>query len=72
MGTREIKEDKDGIWYYFQRCCRAKIARKLVAQAEEAGLRIVGFTIVTFYGESYPAMAMCIEHTKKMRRTLCY
>ncbi|MEM6897446.1 MAG: TIGR03842 family LLM class F420-dependent oxidoreductase [Pseudomonadota bacterium] len=47
-------------------------ARKLVAQAEEAG-----FTYCWFYDshilwrESYPAMAMCMEHTKTMRFGPC-
>jgi probable F420-dependent oxidoreductase len=47
-------------------------ARKLVAQAEDAG-----FTYCWFYDshilwrESYPAMAMCMEHTKKMRFGPC-
>jgi probable F420-dependent oxidoreductase len=47
-------------------------ARKLVAQAENAG-----FTYCWFYDshilwrESYPAMAMCMEHTKKMRFGPC-
>ena len=47
-------------------------ARKLVAQAEEAG-----FTYCWFYDshilwrESYPAMAMCMEHTKSMRFGPC-
>ncbi|MEM6478163.1 MAG: TIGR03842 family LLM class F420-dependent oxidoreductase [Pseudomonadota bacterium] len=47
-------------------------ARKLVAQAEEAG-----FTYCWFYDshilwrESFPAMAMCMEHTKTMRFGPC-
>ena len=47
-------------------------ARKLVAQAENAG-----FTYCWFYDshilwrESYPAMAMCMEHTKTMRFGPC-
>ncbi len=47
-------------------------ARKLVAQAEDAG-----FTYCWFYDshilwrESYPAMAMCMEHTKTMRFGPC-
>ncbi|MBC6442410.1 MAG: TIGR03842 family LLM class F420-dependent oxidoreductase [Rhodobacteraceae bacterium] len=47
-------------------------ARKLVAQAEEAG-----FTYCWFYDshilwrESFPAMAMCMEHTEKMRFGPC-
>ena len=47
-------------------------ARKLVAQAEEAG-----FTYCWFYDshilwrESFPAMAMCMEHTKNMRFGPC-
>ena len=47
-------------------------ARKLVAQAEAAG-----FTYCWFYDshilwrESYPAMAMCMEHTEKMRFGPC-
>ncbi|MEM9969784.1 MAG: LLM class flavin-dependent oxidoreductase, partial [Pseudomonadota bacterium] len=47
-------------------------ARKLVAQAEAAG-----FTYCWFYDshilwrESYPAMAMCMEHTKTMRFGPC-
>ncbi|MEM0936242.1 MAG: TIGR03842 family LLM class F420-dependent oxidoreductase [Pseudomonadota bacterium] len=47
-------------------------ARKLVRQAEEAG-----FTYCWFYDshilwrESYPAMAMCMEHTEKMRFGPC-
>ena len=56
----------------FKGVVEPKIARKLVAQAEEAG-----FTYCWFYDshilwrESYPAMAMCIEHTKKMRFGPC-
>ncbi|MEM8870912.1 MAG: TIGR03842 family LLM class F420-dependent oxidoreductase [Pseudomonadota bacterium] len=47
-------------------------ARKLVKQAEDAG-----FTYCWFYDshilwrESYPAMAMCMEHTKNMRFGPC-
>ena len=47
-------------------------ARKLVKQAEEAG-----FTYCWFYDshilwrECYPAIAMCMEHTEKMRFGPC-
>ncbi len=56
----------------FKGVVEPEVARKLVAQAENAG-----FTYCWFYDshilwrESYPAMAMCIEHTKNMRFGPC-
>lgn len=56
----------------FKGFVEADQARKLVKQAEEAG-----FTYCWFYDshilwrESYPAMAMCMEHTKKMKFGPC-
>ena len=47
-------------------------ARKLVAQAEEAGFAHCWFyDSHILWRESYPAMAMCMEHTKKMRFGPC-
>ena len=47
-------------------------ARKLVAQAEEAGFAYCWFyDSHILWRECYPAMAMCMEHTKKMRFGPC-
>ena len=47
-------------------------ARKLVAQAEEAGFAYCWFfDSHILWRDSFPAMAMCMEHTKKMRFGPC-